>query len=360
MHMLIPVILAGGSGTRLWPLSRNECPKQFLNLCGDKTLFQQTLERIRTLPHIGAPIIVCNQGHKHLVLEQLQAIGITDAQLILEPCGRNTAPAAALAALSALKVHADATLLILPSDHVIAEEAKLHQAIDTARQCAANNYLTCFGITPTHPETGYGYIKKGPNLKDNLAGGFCIERFVEKPSLDVAKEYLQSKQYFWNSGMFMFRAAQYLQELKKFALDIFASAQDVAEHSLTQDNITLLPEELFAACPSKSIDYAVMEHTKHAAVIMLDAGWSDLGSWHALWEASAKDENNNVLLGDIFTDDTKQSYIHATTKRRIVTLGIKDCIIVETQDAILIADKAHCAKISNILPNVNDIQKSRN
>lgn len=362
--MIVPVILAGGIGTRLWPLSRRERPKQFAKLMGSHTLFQDTISRVNSLTsRVTAPIIVCSDQHADLVLQQLHELQITDAHLILEPMGRNTAPAITVAALHAMKNFDDPILLVLPADHAIASVQHLHNAIITAQQYALDDYLMCFGVKPTRPETGYGYIKVGDKLSDN--GGFRIERFVEKPNQQLAIEYLRSQQYYWNSGMFMFRAKHYLMEAQHFAGDIFASCQRVVEHaqlisktvyandsgnnnnnSATHHILSLDPAK-FAACRSDSIDYAVMERTLHAGVVLLNAGWSDVGSWLSLWECGIKDEAENVVNGDVVVKDSVGSYVHATS-RKVVAIGMENCIIVETPDAVLVIAKDKHQEIKGI------------
>jgi mannose-1-phosphate guanylyltransferase len=379
--MLIPVILAGGVGTRLWPLSRRECPKQFVKLLdSEHTLFQETLLRIYAAPTLqaAAPIVVCNADHLNLVRQQLAEIKINQAKIILEPLGRNTAPAVAVAALLAQQLAllqpehgADATLLVLAADHAIADEQHLHEALALAERCAADDYLVCFGVKPTRPETGYGYMKVGTELDKtsavagdacaaaNISGsnthslrGFSVECFVEKPDRVRAAAYLQAGNYYWNSGMFMFRAAHYLQELQAHAGDIFAACSGVFERSPIEDGILKLESAGFAACRSDSIDYAVMERTQRAAMVTLDAGWSDVGSWFALWEAGVKDVAGNVVAGtgagNTVLKECSGSYIHTTGKRKVIVVGTTDYIVVDTETVLLVLPKERHQEVKQI------------
>ncbi|MCL5260710.1 MAG: mannose-1-phosphate guanylyltransferase/mannose-6-phosphate isomerase [Gammaproteobacteria bacterium] len=344
--MIIPVILAGGSGTRLWPISRSNFPKQFAPIIGEKTLFQSTLERAQKISEVASPIIICNREHLNLVQTQCAKSGIEPKQIILEPIGKNTAPAIAIAAMIALEnspENAEKILLVLPSDHIIADEDNLCAAIAVAHQYAAAGCLACFGIAPTAPETGYGYIKSGARLSTN--DGYKIEKFVEKPAKNIAEQYLISGGYFWNSGMFMFRADRYLEELRLYAEDIYQAGKSTLQSSKISNNLVTLSEEKFLACRSDSIDYAVMEHTKNAVVIPLNAGWSDVGSWQTIWEQSPKDASGNVKLGDVATLDVNNSYIRATS-RKVVAVGITDSIIIETPDVVVVVKKDECQKIN--------------
>lgn len=357
--MIVPVILAGGIGARLWPLSRQDLPKQFAKLVTTQTLFQDTLTRVSSLPNIAAPIIICNQIHVELVLQQLDELRITEAHLILEPIGRNTAPAIAIAAMLALHLFASPKLLVLPADHAIADTKSLCEAIFEAKQYAAAEYLVCFGIKPTRPETNYGYIKIGRHLEGDYDGnGFLVDKFVEKPNQELAAQYLQSHQYYWNSGIFMFGAKYYLEELQKFAHDIFIVCQKIFEHSQIDTNedgsshgsrtVLHLKANEFAVCRSESIDYAIMEHTNKAVVVPLDADWSDIGSWLALWERGAKDVDGNVVIGNAVTKDCAGSYVHAT-KRKVIAVGVENYIVVETADAVLIVPKERCQEMRSII-----------
>ncbi|MDO8271386.1 MAG: mannose-1-phosphate guanylyltransferase/mannose-6-phosphate isomerase [Gammaproteobacteria bacterium] len=349
--MIVPVVLAGGVGTRLWPVSRQLYPKQFTALSSslrtsslrqsgtlsndvsDDTLFQTTLTRLVGLPGLAAPIVVCNEDHRFLTAQQLQALGIKGAHIVLEPVGRNTAPAVAVAALQALRDSPDAILLVLPADHAIRNTVVLRQVIEHGAELAAAGRLVTFGIVPAAPETGYGYILRGEPRSETA---FAVQRFVEKPDLATAQAYLESGQYYWNSGMFMFTASRFLEELQLHAPDIL-SACEAAFCAIQPDvDFMRLPKVEFSACRSDSIDYAVMEKTNDAVVVPLDAQWNDLGAWNALWETSSKDAAQNVLAGDVFCEDVKGSYIRAHS-RLVAAVGIENAVIIETADAVLVS-----------------------
>lgn len=351
--MLTPVILAGGFGTRLWPLSHKELPKQFMKLGSDKTLFQETLLRICHLQNITSPIVVCSHKHKALILKQLLEIGVDKAFLILEPCGRNTAPAVTLAAILSLHLFAETNLLVLPADHMISDIVSLHNSIFSAKKHASCGNLVCFGVDPLRPETGYGYVKIGQKIDQSATDvcAFRVERFVEKPHRELAENYLQSKQYLWNGGIFMFSASSYLGEMRKFAPDIFATCQKIFQDAKMDDGVLYLGEE-FAACRSDSIDYAIMEKTDKAVVVQLNAGWSDAGSWNALWEYHKKDDSGNVVFGDVALEKAKNCYVHAT-KRKVVVFGVENHIIIETPDAVLVIDKRQEQDIKKMIENLS-------
>lgn len=348
--MIVPVILSGGSGTRLWPLSRELYPKQLLPLVTEYTMLQDTLMRLRGTDSLGNPLIVCNEAHRFLVAEQLRQIDITPEAIILEPVGRNTAPAVAIAALQALTKDDDAVLLVLPADHAVADSIALRSAVQMGGQWADAGQLITFGIVPTAPETGYGYIRGGKSLgvSRQALTPYVVERFVEKPDLETARRYLASGEYFWNSGMFMFRAAVFLRELEKFAPQMLAACT-CAHAGATKDlDFTRLDAKAFVACPADSIDYAVMEKTAAAAVIPLEAGWNDVGSWSALWEAGAKDSAGNVSIGDVAFEGVKNSYVYAGS-RLVAAIGVTDQIIVETADAVLVAGKDRVQEVKEIV-----------
>lgn len=354
--MLVPVILAGGVGSRLWPASRETYPKQFLTFEAHDsapTLFQQSLLRLRGMDGIAPPVVVCNAEHRFLVAEQLRQLDIADATIILEPVGRNTAPAVALAALAAKAAHPDPTLLVLAADHVIADVAEFQSALKIAQEFAAADALVTFGIVATRPETGYGYIRRGTARGD----AYQVQAFVEKPQLEQANAYLQSGEYYWNSGMFMFSARVFLQELQKFAPAMLGCCESAWQAAQADLDFKRIPSALFERCPADSIDYAVMEHTAAAVVVPLDAGWNDLGAWSAVWEQGPHDANNNVCKGDVLLHQATNSFIHAES--RLVTLvGLNNAVVVETSDAVLVADKASVQNVKEIVRQLNALQRS--
>ncbi|WP_374090758.1 mannose-1-phosphate guanylyltransferase/mannose-6-phosphate isomerase [Methylomicrobium lacus] len=329
---MIPVILSGGSGTRLWPLSRTQHPKQFLPLVSENTMLQDTWQRLVGSPALGAPIAVCNEDHRFMVAEQLREIDVKPRAIILEPVGRNTAPAVALAALA---VPPDQVLLVLPSDHVILQVSVFQEAVSQAEWLALQDCLVTFGIVPTHPETGYGYIKRGTAL---AGPAYPVAAFVEKPDSATAQAYLDSGEYLWNSGMFAFKAGIFLQELEKFNPRMLAVCRKALSAAERDVDFVRIAADIFSTCPSDSIDYAVMEKTDQAMVIPLDAGWNDVGSWSALWDVTAKDDQGNAIRGDVLTVDTHNSFIHSENKL-VATVGVQDLVIVETDDAVMIAPK---------------------
>lgn len=343
MQPIVPVILAGGSGTRLWPFSREARPKQLLSLTSSRTLLQDTLTRVRGLGGGTAdPFVVCNESHRIVVGEQVREIGIRAAGLVLEPAGRNTAPAVAIAAMAAAAVssEADPLLLVLPADHVFQNVAAFGAAVAAAVEAAEAGKLVTFGIVPDRPETGYGYLLAGePHGRWSL-----LERFVEKPDPATARQYVESGKYLWNSGMFMFSAAAYLRELERFAPDIYAASR-AAYASASRDSEIVSLGAAFLDCRSDSIDYAVMEKTGDAAVVPLDAGWSDIGSWAALHELLEKDADGNVLRGDVLAHGCTNTYVHSSS-RLVAAAGLDGIIIVETSDAVLVlaADRSQQVK----------------
>ncbi|EFB5204694.1 mannose-1-phosphate guanylyltransferase/mannose-6-phosphate isomerase [Escherichia coli] len=342
--MIIPIIMAGGSGTRLWPLSRSLYPKQFLSLINENSLLQETLKRLDGLNCLP-PVIVSNNEHRFIVAEQLRQFGVDDFQIILEPVGRNTAPAVALAALKSLELHGDHHMLVLAADHAIQDIEAFHAAVLAAEQESVDNKLVTFGIVPTQPETGYGYIKKGEQVKNSV---FKVNSFVEKPDLETAKNYLEQKCYLWNSGMFMFKASVYLDELKKFRPDILAACKESLSSASTDLDFIRLNSDVFAECPDESIDYAVMEKTQDCVVIPLDADWSDIGSWTSLWEISEKDEHENVSHGDVINYNSRNNYIYSEGSL-ISTVGVNNLIIVQTKDALLVAQQDNVQDIKKIV-----------
>jgi mannose-1-phosphate guanylyltransferase/mannose-6-phosphate isomerase len=339
---IIPVILSGGSGTRLWPMSRKEFPKQYLPLVGDNTMLQETILRLSGLDNLGEPIIVCNTDHRFLVAEQCLQIGINKPIILLEPVGRNTAPAIAAAALQSLKSIDDTVMLVLSADHVIQNVDVFHDSIKIASSQAQEGKLATFGIVPRHADTGYGYIKSS---KNNIDGGYKVEEFVEKPDLDAAQAYLEQGNYLWNSGMFMFKADVLIDELTTHSPDIVKLVSDAVNNAKKDLDFIRLDKQAFESSPSDSIDYALMEKSDNVVVVPLDAGWSDIGSWSALYDIGSKDSSGNVLKGDVIVKDTTNTYIYAAD-HMITTLGVDNLIVIDTPDATFIAsqDKAHEVK----------------
>ncbi len=342
--MILPVIMAGGSGSRLWPLSRQLNPKQFLHLCGKNTLLQQTLGRLSGLK-TAPPSIICHEDHRFLVAEQIRQMDLQQATIFLEPVGRNTAPAIALTAYHAIQGGQDPVLLVLAADHYISDECIFHDTVNLASQLAMQNKLVTFGIVPTHPETGYGYIKRGVSLGET---GFTVDEFVEKPDLEKAKHYLQSGDYYWNSGMFMFKASVYLKALEVFRPDILKACKTAMENGHKEMDFFRVDATAFMACPEDSIDYAVMEKTADAAVVPLEAGWSDIGSWSALWNIAQKDGQGNVLKGDVLALDTRNSLVHAEYKL-VATVGVENIVVVETKDAVLVVNKEKVQDVKKVV-----------
>lgn len=338
-----PVVLAGGTGSRLWPKSRAALPKQFLSLTSDDTMLQDTITRLQGTK-AQSPIFICNEAHRFLVAEQLRQKNIPHGGILLEPVGRNTAPAIALAALHATLNGEDPILLVLAADHLIKDLSTFHGAIEKAERLAESGKLVTFGIVPDQPHTGYGYIKSGASLSD----GFEVADFVEKPAIETAEKYVSSGDYYWNSGMFMFKASRYLEELEKYnpeMLDICKRAIDTEAHDL---DFIRVDHEIFATCKDDSIDYAVMEKTDSAAMVPLDAGWSDVGSWTSLWETADKDESGNVSVGDTILENTTNSYINAE-QRLVSVIGLENVIVVETKDAVMVAHKDDAQSIKNVV-----------
>jgi mannose-1-phosphate guanylyltransferase len=351
--MIIPVILSGGSGTRLWPLSRKLHPKQFIELVGSNTLFQEAVLRLPEL--VEEPIVICNEEHRFLAAEQLREIDRSASSIILEPMGKNTAPAIALAALKSIRDNKNAILLVLSADHLIQDVGKFHQAIEFAEKQADQDKLVTFGITPNKAETGYGYIRVDDCQDENY---FNIDEFVEKPDYETAKIYVDSGEYFWNSGMFMFKASVYLDELDKYEPEILNACKKSCQTEFHDLDFTRLNKDEFLRCPSQSIDYAVMEKTKKSVMVELDASWSDVGSWSALWDSQTKDNNNNFVFGDVILDKVNNSYIRSASNRLVSVIGVSNLVIVDTQDAILVADKSQDQLVKNIVQNLQDSKRS--
>ncbi|MET4616561.1 mannose-1-phosphate guanylyltransferase/mannose-6-phosphate isomerase [Stenotrophomonas sp. 2619] len=344
MLPIVPVILSGGSGTRLWPVSREAYPKQFLPLVGEDTMLQATWKRVAQIAG-AAPIVVANQEHRFMAAEQLRECNVTPQALILEPIGRNTAPAIAIAALQALANGDDALLLVLPSDHVVRDEKAFHEAVRQAAAAAQTGKLVTFGIVPTAPETGYGYIKAAAGQ-----GVRAVERFVEKPNLETAEQYVRSGEYFWNSGMFLFKASRYLAELEALQPAILAASRAALDKASRDSDFIRLDADAFAASPNDSIDYAVMEKTADAAVVPLDAGWNDVGSWSALWEVSDKDASGNACHGDVIAVDCRNSYAYGS--RLIAMVGLDDVVVVETDDAVFVGHKDRVQDVKEIVARI--------
>jgi mannose-1-phosphate guanylyltransferase/mannose-6-phosphate isomerase len=344
MLPIVPVILSGGSGTRLWPVSREAYPKQFLPLVGEDTMLQATWKRVAQVAG-AAPIVVANQEHRFMAAEQLRECNVTPQALILEPIGRNTAPAIAIAALQAMANGDDALLLVLPSDHVVRDEKAFHEAVKQAAAAAQTGKLVTFGIVPTAPETGYGYIKAAAGQ-----GVRAVERFVEKPNLETAEQYVRSGEYFWNSGMFLFKASRYLAELEALQPAILAASRAALDKASRDSDFIRLDADAFAASPNDSIDYAVMEKTADAAVVPLDAGWNDVGSWSALWEVSDKDASGNACHGDVIAVDCRNSYAYGS--RLIAMVGLDDVVVVETDDAVFVGHKDRVQDVKEIVARI--------
>ena len=351
--MFTPVIMAGGSGTRLWPLSRGNFPKQFLPLTGRHTMLQQTLLRLSGLQH-STPLLICNEDHRFIAAEQIRQLGNGKADILLEPAGRNTAPAIALAALRAKQQgHAEAVLLVLAADHVINNTPAFQQAVEQALPLAQGGQLVTFGIVPSSAETGYGYIKRG----EKSGNAYRVDSFIEKPDLSTAEFYLQSGEYYWNSGMFMFRADIYLQQLQKFRPDIYAACEAAMTEQVADLEFVRVNKTAFEACPSDSIDYAVMEKTEHAVAVPLDAGWNDVGGFAALWQVSAKDSDGNVLCGDVLALDSENSYVRSDDKL-VAAIGVKDLVVISTKDAVLVAHKDQAQQVKQIVNQLAQMGRS--
>ena len=347
MSKVIPVILSGGAGTRLWPLSREMYPKQLLSLTSKQTMLQDTAMRLAAIAGALPPIVVCNEAHRFTVAEQIRALDIQASAILLEPLGRNTAPAVALAALQASSIDPDATLVVAPADHVIRDARKFQQAAEIAVTLAQHDKLVTFGIVAHAPETGYGYIRRGAGA----GPAYPVAQFVEKPPLDLAQQYVASGDYYWNSGMFVFKASRYLAELSSLAPDILSACTAAFEAAKADLDFVRIDKAEFIKCRSESIDYAVMEKTKDALVLPLDVGWSDVGSWSSLFDVLPADEEGNVLQGDVMVHDTHDCYVHSTS-RLVAAVGMEDHIIVETKDAILVAPKDRVQDVKDLVAKI--------
>ncbi|WP_304529196.1 mannose-1-phosphate guanylyltransferase/mannose-6-phosphate isomerase [Dyella sp. AtDHG13] len=346
MTMLIPLILSGGSGTRLWPVSRRNLPKQFLSLTGQGTLFQQTIARTRLLPDIGSPIVVASEDHRFLAAEQLLESGVENATIVLEPMGRNTAPAIALGALKAIERDAEALLLVLPADHLIGDAESFIQAVKLALPAAEAGWLATFGIRPDRPETGFGYIRRAESIGD---GAFRVAQFVEKPALATAESYVADGGYDWNSGMFLFKASRYLEELGQHAPEMLDAVRKAHASAKVDLDFVRIDAELFSKVPDNSIDYAVMEKTQRAAVIPVKCDWSDIGSWSALWLAGVRDAQGNLREGDTITVDTTNSLLRSHDRHLLATVGVDDLIVVTTPDATLVAHRDAAQDVKRVV-----------
>jgi len=355
MSMIFPVVLCGGSGTRLWPLSRTLLPKQFLPLVTRKTMLQETLLRLGGMAQLQAPLMVCSNDHRFLAAEQLRAIGVTSMAQILEPAGRNTAPAVAAAALCVAESDPQGVMLVLPADHLIRDVAGFHEAAATAATLAGAGRLVTFGIVGREPETGYGYIERGDAIP-GAKKAFRVARFVEKPDEARAREFIASGRFYWNSGMFVIKASRYLEELGKYRPEILKAATQAWSKSTRDLDFMRLDETAFLASPAESIDYAVMENTKDAVVVEADIGWSDIGSWTALWQAGSPDTAGNVTLGDVHTDNARNCYVRAEN-RLVAAVGVEGLIIVETADAVLVTHKDCSQDVKKVVESLKSKQR---
>lgn len=345
---IVPVLLSGGAGSRLWPLSRELYPKQFLNLCSDdRSMVQETALRVACSGRFTAPMVICNQEHRFLIAEQFRQAGIAAGPIVLEPMGRNTAAACAVAALKVLEAHEDALILVLPADHLIRDVDAFHKAVATAARAAEDGHLVTFGITPTAPETGYGYIRRGAAIAGH-DGTYRVAAFVEKPAREKAERYLADGEHVWNSGMFLFPARRLLVEMERYAPAVLAASREALARGVSDLDFFRLDAEAFAAAPGISIDYAVMERTDVAAVVPCEMGWTDVGAWSALWDIRDKDADGNVLIGDVVTEGARSCYVHSNTVLTAV-VGIENAVVVTTDDAVLVADKGRVQDVKAIV-----------
>ncbi len=352
---IVPVILAGGSGTRLWPLSREMFPKQFVHFFGDWTLFRSTLERLHS-GAFSAPIILCHNDHRFLVKQEVERARITPRAIVLEPVARNTAAAIAVAALYLEQQEPGAILVVMPSDHMLKDEARFAEAVKQAAEVAAKGKLVLFGVKPTEPHTGYGYIRQGDPLDDGDGSAFAIETFIEKPNRTTAESYIAAGGYHWNSGVFVMSAEAFLHELATFEPGILDAARNALAKAKEDLGFLRLDDSALAGVPNLSVDHAVMERTSSGAVLALDCGWSDIGSWSSLWEISPRDERGNAVCGAALLEDTTGCYVHSD-KALVTTLGVNDMIIVETSDALLVADKSRAQDVSKIVARLRQANR---
>lgn len=347
---LFPVILSGGSGSRLWPMSREALPKQLLPLISDKTMLQETVLRLSNIPEIAPPLLVCNNQHRFLAAEQLMQIGVKPLALMLEPLARNTAPAIAAAAKYLYDIDPDAMMLVLPADHLIENLTEFAEAVEQARQTAEQGFLVTFGLVPDSPETGYGYIRKGAAI-NGLDSAFRVDRFEEKPDYDTACRYVDDGGYYWNSGMFVFKASVFLEELNQYEPEIALASANAVTQSHSDFDFTRLDKQAFAQCPAKSIDYAVMERTANAVVVPVSMGWNDIGSWASLWMAHEKDEFGNVNRGDVFSDQSMNCFLRAES-RALAVIGVEDLIVIETSDAVLVVHQDYAQDVKKVVDHL--------
>ncbi|WP_323814652.1 mannose-1-phosphate guanylyltransferase/mannose-6-phosphate isomerase [Cellvibrio sp. NN19] len=355
--MIIPVILAGGSGTRLWPLSRKHYPKQLLKLFGDKTMLQQTLLRLKGISELAPPIVVCNDEHRFMVAEQLHEIGQKNSSIILEPVARNTAPALALAAIHARTLAENPTLLVLSADHMIRDVSVFQLAVSDAIKAAESGYLATFGVQPTCPETGYGYIKTLNNSDSKNTIFFPVTKFVEKPDLATAEQYLAEGCYYWNSGMFVFQSETFLHELQEQSPDVVVAAEQAKIWAVQDLDFIRVDKEAFSQAPNISIDYALMEKSQNVVCVPLDAGWSDVGDWKSFWDLSDKDDTGNSLIGDSIDIGSTNTLVFSQDKL-VATLGVNNLMIINTPDAVLIADKSQAQQVKSIITQIEKQNRS--